>query len=49
MLTVLLILAIAAFICTLLAAARPGWCPLWVAVVLLCVIELIRQLPIGRH
>jgi hypothetical protein len=46
LLTVLLLLAIAAFVCTVVAAM--GKCPLWVAVVLLCIIELIRQLPLGR-
>lgn len=46
MLTVVLLLVIAAFICTVLAGAgyRP---PLWVAVLLLCVLELIRALPLG--
>jgi hypothetical protein len=46
MLTVLLILVIAAFGCTIAAAV--GKCPLWVGVVLLCVVELVRVLPIGR-
>lgn len=44
--TVLLLLILAAFIVTIVAAM--GKCPLWVAVLLLCVIELIRELPIGR-
>lgn len=40
-------LALAAFILTLLSAAgyRP---PLWVAVLLLSLIELLRLLPLGR-
>lgn len=47
MLTVFLLLVIAAFICTVLAGASyPP--PLWVAVLLLCVIELLRVLPVGR-
>ena len=50
MLTVFLLLAIAAFICTVLAGA--GWpatrpTPLWIAVLLLCLIELLRVLPLG--
>lgn len=46
-LTVFLILAIAAFICTVAASA--GYPPpLWVAVLLLCIIELLRALPLGR-
>ncbi len=46
MLTVLLLLALAAFITTIIAAW--GKCPLWIAVLLLCVIELIRLLPLGK-
>lgn len=47
MLTVLVILAVAAFICVVLSAANyPP--PLWVGVLLLCVIELLRALPLGR-
>jgi hypothetical protein len=46
MLTVIGFLVAAAFICTIVSAI--GKCPLWVAVVLLCVIELIRILPIGK-
>jgi hypothetical protein len=47
MLTVMLLLAVAAFACTVASAAgyRP---PLWVAVLLLCVLELLRALPLGR-
>lgn len=44
--TVFLILALAAFIVTILSAM--GKCPLWIAVVLLCVIELLRALPLGH-
>ena len=46
MLTVFLLLAVAAFVCTVASAL--GKCPLWIGVVLLCLIELIRALPIGR-
>ena len=46
MLTVVLLLVIAAFICTVLSGA--GYPPpLWVAVLLLCVLELLRTLPLG--
>jgi hypothetical protein len=46
MITVFLLLAVAAFVCTIVSAL--GKCPLWVAVLLLCVIELLRALPMGR-
>ena len=46
MLTVFLLLAIAAFIAAVVSAM--GKCPLWVSVVLLCLIELLRALPLGR-
>lgn len=39
-LTVLVILALAAFITTIASAI--GKCPLWVPVILLCIVELIR-------
>ncbi len=42
---VMSVLAIAAFIVTIWSAI--GKCPLWVAVLLLCVIELLRVLPRG--
>ncbi len=48
MLTVFLILAVAALIMTLAAAAKPSWVPLWVAVLLLAIIECIRSIPLGR-
>jgi membrane protein YqaA with SNARE-associated domain len=44
--TVFVILAIAAFVLTLLAAINRV--PLWIAVVILCLIELLRALPLGR-
>lgn len=46
MLTVFLILALAAFICAIASAI--GKCPLWISVVLLCLIELLRALPLGK-
>lgn len=46
MLTVFLILAVAALIITLLSAV--GKAPLWVSVLLLCIIECLRSLPLGR-
>jgi hypothetical protein len=46
MLTVILLLALAAFIVTIASAV--GRAPLWVAVLILTVIELLRALPLGR-
>jgi hypothetical protein len=47
MVTVLLVLAVAAFVCTVLSAS--GYPPpLWVSVLLLTGIELLRALPLGR-
>lgn len=46
MLTVFLLLAVAAFIVVIASAL--GKAPLWIAVVLLCLIELLRALPLGR-
>ncbi len=46
MLTVMICLVAAAFICTIVSAL--GRCPLWVAVLLLCVVEMIRVLPLGK-
>lgn len=45
MLTVFAVITVAAFIVTVLSAI--GEAPLWVAVLLLCVIELLRVLPRG--
>jgi hypothetical protein len=45
MLTVMVLLVVSAFVVTILAAI--GKAPLWVAVVILCVVELIRVLPLG--
>lgn len=46
MLTVFLILTLAAFIVAVLSAI--GKAPLWVSVIILCLIELLRVLPLGR-
>lgn len=43
MLSVTLLLLVAAFICAVLDAA--GKCPLWVAVILLCIAGLLNVLP----
>lgn len=44
--TVFLVLAVLALLLTV--ASSIGHCPLWVPVVLLCIIELVRALPIGK-
>jgi hypothetical protein len=46
MLTVMVVLALAAFGVTIASAI--GKAPLWVAVMILCVIELLRALPLGK-
>jgi hypothetical protein len=46
MLSVFLILALAAFIVTIASAINKA--PLWIAVLILTVIELLRALPLGR-
>jgi hypothetical protein len=43
MFTVTLLLLLAAFVCTIASAMNK--CPLWVPVLLLCVLELLRVLP----
>ena len=48
MLTVLFVLVVAAFIVCIVTAVRPAWNTLWVAVLLLCIVELLRALPVGR-
>ena len=45
MFTVIGFLVIAAFICAIASAA--GKAQLWVAVLLLCLVELLRILPLG--
>jgi hypothetical protein len=44
MITVALILVVGALIAAIVAAM--GKCPLWVAVILLCIVEAIQVLPI---
>jgi len=46
MLTVTIVLAVAALISAVAAAVNRA--PLWVSVIILCLIELIRALPMGR-
>jgi hypothetical protein len=46
MLTVMVILVLGAFIAAVVSAM--GKCPLWVSVILLCIVELVRILPIGK-
>lgn len=47
MLTVFIVLIVTAFIVAIVNAA--GKVPLWVAVVLLCLIEMLRVLPLGKQ
>lgn len=44
--TVLLLVALAAFIVTIASALNRA--PLWIAVLLLAICELLRALPLGR-
>jgi hypothetical protein len=44
--SIFLLLALAAFVCVIAAAV--GRAPLWVAVILLVIIELLRDLPLGK-
>lgn len=44
MLSVMLLLAVAAFMATIASAI--GKCPLWVAVLLLCLVALVQVLPL---
>lgn len=46
MITVMLLLAIAAFICCVASAL--GHAPLWVSVILLCIIALLHSVPLGK-
>ena len=46
--TILMFLAIAASVCVVVHVLKRDKVPLWVAVALLCVIELLRTLPLGR-
>jgi hypothetical protein len=43
MLTVSLLVILAAFVCAV--AAAMGKCPLWVAVILVCLVQLLSVLP----
>lgn len=46
LLTVFVLLAIAAFVLTIMSAVKP-W-PLWPAVLLLSLIALLRAIPLGK-
>lgn len=46
MITVLGFLIFGAFVCAIVSAI--GKAPLWVSVLLLCIVELLRILPLGR-
>ena len=46
MLTVLVLIAVASFVVAIVHAM--GKCPLWPAVLLLAVAEMLRALPLGR-
>ena len=46
MLTIMVILAIIALVCTIAAIVNRA--PLYVAVLILCLMELLRALPLGR-
>jgi hypothetical protein len=48
MLTITIILALAALIVAILSVVRPALSILWVAVVLLAILELVRSIPVGR-
>lgn len=43
--TVILILVVAALISAIVSAI--GKCPLWVSVILLCIVEALRVMPAG--
>ncbi len=49
LITILMFLAIAASVCLVVHVLQPEKVPLWVAVALLCLIELLRTLPLGRY
>ena len=44
MISVLALLVLAAFVCTVAAALQK--CPLWIAVVFLCIVELVHVMPL---
>jgi len=46
MLTVTIVLALEALVAAVAAAMQRA--PLWVSVIILCLIELLRALPLGR-
>jgi hypothetical protein len=44
-LTVTVLLVVAAFVCTIAAAISPPKCPLWVAVLIVVLIQALQVLP----
>jgi uncharacterized membrane protein len=44
-----MLLAIAASACLVVHVLKPKKVPLWVAVAIVCVIELLRTVPLGRY
>jgi hypothetical protein len=48
LITILMFLAIAASGCLVVHVLKRDTVPLWIAVALLCVMELLRTLPLGR-
>jgi hypothetical protein len=49
LITILMFLAIAASGCLVIHVLQRDKVPLWIAVALLCLIELLRTLPLGRY
>ena len=49
LITVLMLLASAASVCLAVHVLQRDRVPLWMAVALLCLIELLRTLPLGRY
>lgn len=49
LMTILMFLTIAACVCLVVHVLKRDKVPLWVAVALLCLIELLRTLPLGRY
>ena len=49
LITILMLLAIAASVCLVVHVLQRDRLPLWVVVALLCLIELLRTLPLERY
>lgn len=48
MLTVFFVLAVLALLLTILSTLNPPRAPIWIAVLILSLIELLRALPLGH-